>query len=339
MSTVASKTAPAVVGAIGCPYAEPPLIFNYGPPNAGKSVDAAKCFFAGLFLTAPSGGLTSVEANLKFSPKRIAVSTLWDVQTVLNEIASLGAGKNPYPALVLDDASVLCKNTLVMMEAKGMHVNERGKLDTRKLYAILSGELDKIRFQLRTIGIPGLLNFHDRARSTDNEGKVHIGGPDLGSAGQTKKLLPIVDLALRAALEPQRLPWAGYFECRSTDDPNWLYKDRYSVAPTKGPLNTAELLRAAGFTIPHPVAWMSEAASRIALEVEEATRAGTGQRLNVYSRWAAYLLNQGLPEHLVQWACQDGLDRAEIRMVMAAERLSRMGLRVGSDGKTYEAAR
>lgn len=349
------------------PYNDPPFILKWGPSGAGKSIDDAKAVHeTAIFIAAPSGGITSITANLKFTPKSQTVETLDEAAAVLNGLIALGPytgpnGQNPFRAAVFDDVSVLCKNQLLAEEAKGGGKSNQGKDDSRKLFLALSKKIQVLRYQLRKLRMFGLLNFHDKEPSVDALGNFHRGGPDLASVGQTESLIPIMDVCVRACMEMNRLPWVGVFECKAQTDAQRIYKDRYDVLPARGPLNTGELLRAAGFDMPYPLPWMGPMTASICAEVEEAAAAGktngangngaaviggamptalggsaavpgAAVRLQVFSKWFVHLLNQGVPEHLAQWVCQDGLDRAEIKMARRVEKLASFGIAKQADG-------
>ena len=346
------------------PFQDPPFILKWGPSGAGKSIDDAKAVHeTAIFIAAPSGGITSITANLKFTPKYQTVETLDQAAEVLAGLVALGPygnGKNPFRAAVFDDVSVLCKNQILAEEARGGGQSQQGKDDSRKLFLALAKKIQILRFQLRQLRMFGLLNFHDKEPSVDALGNFHRGGPDLASVGQTETLIPIMDVCVRACMEMGRLPWVGVFECKAQTDAQRIYKDRYDVLPARGPLNTGELLRAAGFDMPYPLPWMAGMAASICEEVQEAAAAkangsggngavvvggamptalggpsqvpGAAVRLQVFSKWFAHLLNQGVPQHLARWVCQDGLDRAEIKMAHRTEELSGLGVAMNADG-------
>ena len=89
-------------------------------------------------------------------------------------------------------------------------------------------------------------------------------------------------------------------------------------------------MRAAGYPLPRPAGleWIESVASQVSGEVE-----GGDDRLKVAARWGAHLMNSGYPKAHVLWAVQDGLDRAEIKMVRQTETMERMGISCGSDGQ------
>jgi hypothetical protein len=94
------------------------------------------------------------------------------------------------------------------------------------------------------------------------------------------------------------------------DDPNWVTKDRHGVTPDRAPMNTAEILRMAGYEIRRApgLEWQEgivDALSKL-LVAEPDSEAGLMQE-------AISICNEKTDNPLhVRWVMRDSLDRAAL---------------------------
>jgi len=293
------------------PYGEPAFTVDYGNSGLGKSMDKLRTFPLGLYL-APPGGLKPAVQQLGYKPQTMVVQTLADCHAAALDIHQRSLD---YEALVIDDASIILDNTATALAARYKNgIQLHGKV----LEAVKA-----FRQLLRQMGLHAALNFHERQPAT-YDGEFFPGGPKLPSKGGTKEFPHIADLVTRAKREPNRRPWTGVYEC----DPHsvdYFQKDRFGVCPAVGPLNTGEILRGAGYTLRRlpGLEWMDEIAERIAADVESA---GLDSRMTVGAEWARKLQGAQIALPHIAWVVQDGLDRAELRILRREQVLESLGL-------------
>jgi hypothetical protein len=113
-----------------------------------------------------------------------------------------------------------------------------------------------------------------------------------------------------------RKPWPGIYQCVA--DPNYIMKDRLNVASAAhpAPMNMAELMRAAGYTVSRrtDAAWQEEMVEKVAKTIIEA---GPGREKEVVN--ATYIdLIKHVTVPQARWTLRDAMDRAVIRRAMAA---------------------
>lgn len=318
------------------PYGEPAVVFDYGDLGAGKSIDKVKAFPNALFLV-PPGGLKSAVSVLGFMPPNIRkVRTLYDCMNVIAQEFLAADGASRYPAVGIDDATIVCDDTLIAMKEMGIGSTRSGNDEPRLRYLELATLLKGLRAQLTSVGVHVLLNWHER-KPTEHKGEHFPGGPETGSKSQTKTIAAIGDLVVRARLEQARVPWTSYYECKP-GDLSYTYKDRFDLVGKRAPMNTGEILRQAGYWVPrlNGLEWMDEIAGQIADDVLQQTGGAVpsgAHRSGTLGRWASHLLNQKVAVPFVRWVVQDGLDRAEIIAARHVKSMTGMGVVVGADGQ------
>jgi intein/homing endonuclease len=189
-----------------------------------------------------------------------------------------------FTACGVDDFSLLAELSFALLERVGP-ASESGKLPAAKspdgvqrtgssltgwqLWGGLADEVLDFRDTARRVGVHVSMNCHETAAKMVN-GLTQRGGPKL--PGRLPESLPAgCDLVLRATGTGAvvgaagKLGWTGVYRC-NPNDPGFVSGDRHGVTPDMSPMNIAEILRAAGYTIPRPkaLAWMDEAVAFLA---------------------------------------------------------------------------
>lgn len=209
------------------------VVATYGPSGSGKTCDQLYSFPQGLFV-APPGALKPAEKVIGFVPAQVEAATIMDATKIVQEQVK---NKGKYDAVIVDDFSLLADSTLSVLEKK---------FSGFKLWGELRNVILNFRNEARHAGLHVVLTAHESAPKTSN-GIFVRGGPRL--PGRLPEDVPTAcDLVLRASYDSTRRGWHACYRC-TVDDPNWVSKDRHGVTPDRAPMNTAEILRAAGYSI------------------------------------------------------------------------------------------
>jgi hypothetical protein len=286
-------------------FAEPAFVCTYGPSGSGKSTDAGYSFPTALFLAAP-GALKPLITVCGYDPHRakqvleIGMGGKGQIATIKDATAAIRAHAGRVGAVVVDDFSYLAELTFAHYEAL--------KLTGYKLFGAVREDTLDFRDACRYAGVHVSLNCWERAPTVKN-GVFVKGGPKLH--GDLPEAMPgICDMVLRCGIEPERKPWKGVY--RAGLDTDYVTKDRHNVVQGVAPMNTAEVLRFAGYTVPrHPgLPWQEEAVERIASALVAAPPADEAQ----IGRTAIEVLTgRGYAAPYVAWTLRDALDRAALR--------------------------
>jgi hypothetical protein len=211
-------------------------------------------------------------------------------------ITALGK-QNKYDAVVVDDFSLLAEQTVIAIE--------KGGLTGLKLWGEIRKQIVEFRNAARHLGMHVILNAHESTPRTIN-GSFIRGGPRL--PGRMPEDLPTAcDLVLRAVHEPNKRGWHAVYRC-SIDDPNWVTKDRHGICPDPAPMNTSEILRAAGYRLRRApgLEWQEEIVETLAHALVESP-AEEADLMKV----ALELCGKHTQNPLaIRWTMRDALDRA-----------------------------
>ena len=281
------------------PYGLPAVVLAYGRPKIGKTTDAIYSFPTALYLAIP-GALKAAASVVGVERSKMAVAqprTLPEATVLIQEAAQL----NRFPAVVVDDFSLLAQSTLSQFE---QGVGRNGYAAWGKLRdAVIA-----FRDTARAAGMHVILNAHERGADTVS-GRYLPGGPKLPSKSLTEEVPAIADTVLRASVDAMRKPWPGVYLCDPTDAA-FLSGDRHNVAPKKGPMNMGEILRAAGYTLPRlpGLEWQDE----IVHAGTEAILAGELEK-EVLTKLVSHCDGQGHNRLHQRWCLRDILDRVTLR--------------------------
>jgi hypothetical protein len=293
---------------------QPAFVVVYGAAGKGKSVDAIYSWAGSALYLAQPGALRGAESVIGHSidSQVVPCSRLAEAAPYLQM-----AKDNGFGAVVVDDISLLMRNE--MEAAKPTYAIfdkiEKGKISgyDRAIWGYYRQIVTDFSARARWLGINVIANAHEQVPFVDDKtGERFLGGPDLGWAKLVKDIPHAVDLLLRVQSRGPTTPaWDTVADCDPTDR-DWQMKDRFAKAiPRGGPLNTAEILRAANYTIPRPAGM--EWAEAVAEQVAVAILSGTPEK-QASGPVKAELVKQGCPPYLARWALRDGVHRGRLRL-------------------------
>jgi hypothetical protein len=269
------------------------VIAIYGPSGIGKTTDQIYSFPNGFFV-APPGALKPAYNVVGSVPASGEAATIMDATKLLKDTAKGGK----FDAVIVDDFSLLAESTVNVLEKK---------LSGFKLWGAIRDHVLEFRDTARHCGMHVVLTAHESTPRTTN-GTFIRGGPRL--PGRLPEDVPTVcDVVLRAASEQNKKGWHACYRC-TIDDPNWVTKDRHGVTPDRAPMNTAEILRAAGYHISRAVGleWQEELVESLAVALVE-----TPGDERALMEAAVEMSREHTDNDLhVRWVMRDALDRAAL---------------------------
>ena len=283
------------------------MISVYGQPKKKKTSDALAAFPTALFLGVPSAVTLVAQNELGYTPTVHPQSpqTLPELVQMLTQLSQDPASLKPYGALVIDDASHLGKQSMLMWEEQAPK-GRSGKTDRFFQYQQLNRHLLQMSSLSRHLGVHLVLTFHERDPGTNGDGFFCAGGPDVPSRNQVKTIPAWCDINVRAMVDPTYPdPWfPGVYYCDPTD-PEWITGDRTGVCTRRTPGNLREILRASQSEyhlarIPG-LEWQDDVADIVASLIVEGVPVKKAIQQAVEGR-------NSDPLHL-RWACQDGIAR------------------------------
>ena len=282
-----------------------------GKPKRGKTSDMLAAFPGALFIGVP-GAITLVAQNeLGFSPAVYSQppQTLDDLLAVLYGLDGEQLAAD-YGAIVIDDASHLCRRSMLQWEAEAPK-GRSGKPDRFFPYQQLSKRLLELTGLARHIGSHLMMTFHERTPSLANDGSFSPGGPDVPSRNQVEILPSWCDVTVRAVIDKDSVdPWfpsAYYCDPR---DPEWVTGCRVlSSLCTQLPGNMREILRASETSYRlnriTGLEWQDDVATEVAERMKGSVDA---QDVKDTVIDVAKGLREHAPLH-IRWACRDGIAR------------------------------
>ena len=217
---------------------DPSFSILYADLKAGKTSDVLAAFPSAVYVAAP-GALAPAESLWGFPcPPREDLETFMDIVKFSRDLKGISA-------LVIDDATLIADRTANALRVKGL-----GGWD---LWGAVLSQAIHMRDTLRRRGFHIVFTCHPRTAHMENGVRVR-GGPSF--QGQCAAKIPAAaDFLLRA--EPRagldalgaNAPMIGWTHVYRTGySPDWLQGSRYNT-PDMAPMNLAEILRLAGFTI------------------------------------------------------------------------------------------
>lgn len=269
------------------------VIANYGPSGSGKTTDQLYSFPNGLFI-APPGAIKPAHNVVGFVPDTVEAASIMEATKLLKDAAKTGK----YDAVIVDDFSLLSESTVNALEKK---------LTGFKLWGALREYVLDFRDTARRVGMHVVLTAHESTPRTIN-GTFVRGGPRL--PGRLPEDVPTAcDLVLRAAFEQNKRGWHAVYRC-TIDDPNWVTKDRHGVTPDRAPMNTAEILRMAGYEIRRApgLEWQEgivDALAKLLVAEPENEGALMQEAISICGERTTNPLH-------IRWVMRDSLDRAAL---------------------------
>ena len=287
---------------------DPVLSLSYGPSGIGKTTDTGLSFPNALFIAAP-GALQSIRNVAGYEPLVENASTLLDVTKLVSKVGEYKAkgADVSIDAVVVDDFSYLAEQTFASLEKK---------FNGFRLWGELRDAVLDFRNAARFAKVHVVVNCWEQAPKDRPGGGRVKGGPML-SGNLPEQVPAMFDMVLRCGLDPMRKPWPGIYQCAA--DPNYIMKDRLNVASAAhpAPMNMAELMRAAGYTVSRrkEIAGQEDMVEKVAQAMVANGPAGDKDTANLVY---AQLIKDGVKPQHARWTLRDAMDRAVIRRALQA---------------------
>jgi hypothetical protein len=287
----------------------------FGKPKKKKTSDMLAAFPAGLFIGVPAAITLVAENELGFRPA-VHPEPPQTLEQLIRLIESLSPHAEQYGAVVIDDASHICKQSMLYWQANAPR-GRSGKPDRFFAYQELNKHLLLLASMSRHLGCHLAMTFHERPAGTNSDGAFAPGGPDVPSRNQTEVLPSWCDINVRAMVDPTYPdPWFPGIYYVNPSDPEWVTGDRTGVCSKKTPGNLREILRASRSNYRldrlEGLEWQDEVADAVAEgvtqghDIKELVRDIAGEHKDKYNTL-----------HL-RWACQDGIARGTLRRSRAS---------------------
>lgn len=267
----------------------------YGPSGLGKTTDLLYSFPNGLFV-APPGALKPAHHVVGHVPQSVEAHTIMDATKIVSDLKK--GNPKGFDAVIVDDFSLLAESTVAALEKK--HTGF-------KLWGAVRDAVLDFRDTARHAGLHVVLTAHESAPRTMN-GSFIRGGPKL--PGRLPEDVPTAcDIVLRATHDGTRRGWHACYRC-TVDDPQWVTKDRHGVTPDRSPMNLAEILRMAGYTIRRApgLEWQEELVAAFATALVE----NAGQEKALMAEVVEIARERTDNDLHVRWVMRDALDRAAL---------------------------
>ena len=292
----------------------PPTVMAcvYGKPKKKKTSDVIAAFPNGLYIGVPAAIALVANNELGIQPAihPNPPQILPELVTMLEQLADNPETLRPYGALIIDDASHICQQSMLYWQDTAPK-GRSGKKDHFYQYQQLNRHLLQLAGLSRHLGVHLAMTFHERAPGTNMDGRFCPGGPDVPSRNQTETLPSWCDLNIRAMVDQSYPdPWFPAVYYCDPADPEWVTGDRTGVCTRKTPGNIREILRASttGYALArYPgLEWQDDVAEVVATAmasgapVQDAIMQGCGSV-------------SGVHELHLRWACQDGIARGVLR--------------------------
>jgi hypothetical protein len=282
------------------------MVTVYGQPKKKKTSDLLAAFPNALFVGVPSALTLVAQNELGYTPAvhPTPPQTLVQLVQLLEDFAYNPEKAQQYGAIVIDDASHLCKRSMLEWE------KEAGR-NKFLPYQMLNKHLLHISGLARHLGVHMAMTFHERMPGTNADGLLCPGGPEVPSRNQVQAIPSWCDLNVRAMVDPTYPdPWfPGVYYCDPTD-PEWVTGDRLGVCSRKTPGNLREILRASnsGYQLARipGLEWQDDIAETLAQAI------ASGQNVKEAIVEVTQTITDANPLHL-RWACQDGIARGVLR--------------------------
>jgi hypothetical protein len=287
---------------------DPVLSLSYGPSGIGKTTDTGLSFPNALFIAAP-GALQSIRNVAGYEPLVENAGTLLDVTKLVSKVGEYKAkgADVSIDAVVVDDFSYLAEQTFASLEKK---------FNGFRLWGELRDAVLDFRNAARFAKVHIVVNCWEQPPK-DKPGGARVKGGPMLSGNLPEQVPAMFDMVLRCGLDPMRKPWPGIYQCVA--DPNYIMKDRLNVASAAhpAPMNMAELMRAAGYTVSRrkEIAGQEDMVEKVSQAMIANGPAGDKDTANLVY---AQLIKDGIKPQHARWTLRDAMDRAVIRRALQA---------------------
>ena len=286
----------------------------FGAPKKKKTSDMLAAFPTALFIGVPSAITLVAQNELGYNPAIYPEppQTLTDLNHALESIAHQGIAQQ-YGAIIIDDASHLCKRSMLVWQDEAP-MGRSGRKDKFYAYQMLDQALLQLSSLSRHIGVHLAMTFHEKTSGEAADGNFTPGGPDVPSRNQVKTIPSWCDITVRAMVDKTYPdPWfPGVYYC-DPSNAQWVTGDRTGVCWQKTPGNLREILRASnsGYRLDRlpGLEWQDDIADQVA----ERICAGEDPK-TVCRDIAAENDVAKLGRLQLRWACQHGIARAVLRI-------------------------
>ena len=288
------------------------MVCVYGKPKKKKTSDAIAAFPNGLFIGVPSAIASVANNELGIQPAihPNPPQTLPELVQMLEQLSADPETLKPYGALIIDDASHICKRSMLMW-AEEAPTGRSGRKDRFFQYQQLNSHLLQLAGLSRHLGVHLAMTFHERPPGSNADGVFCPGGPDVPSRNQTETLPSWCDINVRSMVDPTYPdPWfPSVYYCDPTDS-EWVTGDRTGVCTEKTPGNLREIMNASasGYKLDRfpGLEWQDDVAEEVSQQIisGRSSRDVATETLQKYGQYQQV--------HL-RWACQDGIARGVLR--------------------------
>jgi len=285
----------------------PAFVVIYGESKLGKTSDTLYSFPRALFIAA-RGALKPAANLVGWAP--LATEEAEDIDGISAAINKHVRAGGQHDAVVVDDFSMAANNQRDKMERQGM--------TGWGLWQGLARKVKEVVKQCRGLGCHVVFTCHTRRPKDQTKG-----GPDVASENLSLALPKFADLVMRADNDMGRRPHPACYRCGIRSGPMWITGDRHHVCWDKTPMNTAEILRYAGY----PVSWPPgmEWLERYVAHAVGMILQGHVEN-NVLTELGRFLFTSSIPEWQIAWAWRDTRDRVEITKAQMGRRLRSFGV-------------
>ena len=270
-------------------------VLAYGPSGAGKTTDALYSFPNALYICQPGALKPSFNVVGYDPPLQERASTVRQATAIVQK--SIGKGLS---AVVCDDLSLLCDGS--------QREHAAAKLTGFALWGAIFADVMELRDVTRNAKMHVVFNAHEKGPNSD---KATRGGPAL--PGQLLEKVPThCDLTVRTFHDTSRNGWPKCYRCAPDTDNAWITRDRHGTTPDKAPMNLAEILRFAGYTIPRApgLEWQEEIVTVLADALMETKTKSEQQAL---MREAVEIISEKTSNPLhIRWVMRDATDRSAL---------------------------
>lgn len=316
--------APVISLAAGAPF-----IVLYSVPGTGKTLQMIRTFWYGCFIGQNGAAKPAIGAcgfdqpgltgYPLLPPDGYHPDTLMDLNAWIGRIADWAVANGvpfPYSAFLLDDWHNICANTNTVLEASA----PKGNSGNRNEFWVIreyNTQLDLFYRTCKTLGVPVVINVHQRPPDFKSGIRMKQGGPLVSNRTHARSLIGQADMVLHAVADPDSrdplCPVAYEVNPMGMED-DYPTKDRHPVSQLrKLPPSLREILLACegyGYEryLPRPpgLAWIDELRDRMVAQFHAGNGSVTALRSECIEQYK-------LPMAQVDWAISDAVARYQIQ--------------------------